>query len=145
MIERPLSALLLQTASLYRQAIARRIKSEPWLVDAGFRPACVGALLTVGSLQPLSQRELSSQLGIDPSDLVAVIDILERAGFVARRRDPADRRRQVLSLTSAGDGAVGRLRILLKDVDDEVLEPLPSRDRDHLRGLLDGVVAHHLA
>lgn len=142
--ERPLGPLVSQVAALYRQAVAGRLKNEQWLVDAGFRPPCIGAIMKIAARQPLSQRELSGQLGVDPSDIVAVIDILEQAGFVSRRRDPNDRRRQALTLTTEGKRAVERIGKLLHGIDDEVLGDMSAHDRHVLHRLLDGVVAHHL-
>jgi DNA-binding MarR family transcriptional regulator len=142
-IERPLGSLMGKVAALYRQAVAERLKNERWLRDAGFRPPCLGALYTIAARQPLSQRELSKELWLDPSDLVAVLDILENAGFVSRRRDPNDRRRHQLTLTPQGKKAAKRLADLLDGIDDEVLGPMPERDRHLLRRLLDGVVTYH--
>lgn len=62
----------------------------------------------LGVLRVLAQRELTSQLelgealGIDRTTMVALLDGLERKGVVARRPDPADRRRNVAELTAQG-------------------------------------------
>jgi DNA-binding MarR family transcriptional regulator len=140
----PLPGVLYQVSRLYRQAIGERLKNEQWLVDVGFRPPCISAIMTIARHQPLSQRELSSHMGVDPSDLVNVMDILERAGFVLRERDPDDRRRHLLTVTRSGRRAVERLGTLLQEIDDDVLSPLSAHQRHVLRRLLDGVVAHHL-
>lgn len=50
-----------------------------------------------------SQRELSDVMGVDPSDLVTVIDELVNAGVAERAVDPSDRRRRTLSITTAGE------------------------------------------
>lgn len=142
--DRPLGILLGKVTAMYRQAVSERLKNEQWLRDAGFRPPCLGALATIAARQPLSQRELSRHLWLDPSDLVAVVDILENAGFVSRRRDPNDRRRHQLTLTPEGKTAAARLADLLEGVDDEVLGPMAERHRHLLRRALEGVVAYHL-
>ncbi|WP_424950910.1 MarR family winged helix-turn-helix transcriptional regulator [Deinococcus sp.] len=46
---------------------------------------------------------LSSHMGVTPGNLTGVIDRLESAGLVQRRRDPQDRRCVTLSLTEAGE------------------------------------------
>jgi DNA-binding MarR family transcriptional regulator len=143
-IEWPMGVLLGQVSRRYRQIMAERLKNQQWLADAGFRPPCIGALMVIAARQPLSQRELSDHLWLDPSDLVAVIDILERADFVSRRRDPNDRRRQSLTVTPAGRKAAARLEDLLRGIDDEVLGPMEAHDRHVLRRLLEGVVNFHL-
>jgi MarR family transcriptional regulator, lower aerobic nicotinate degradation pathway regulator len=143
-IPRPMTGLLFRIARLYRDAMGERLKSEKWLVQVGFRPPCIGALMSISAHQPLSQRDLSDHLGVDPSDLVKVIDILERAGFVHRQRDPRDRRRYLLTLSPQGWSATRRLGAMLAELDDEVLEALTAAQRHMLRRLLEGVVAHHL-
>jgi DNA-binding MarR family transcriptional regulator len=141
--QRPLAVLLARTASLHRHVLGRRMQDEQWAVEAGFRPPCIGALTTIAGDQPLSQRQLSEHLGVDPSDIVGVVDILERAGYVSRQRDPADRRRQALTLTPAGERAVRRLHQVLAEVDEEIFGPVPAGDRAALRRVLEGVVARH--
>jgi DNA-binding MarR family transcriptional regulator len=143
-IPRPLTGLLFRVSHLYRQAMAEKLKDEQWLADVGFRPPCIGAMMAIAAHQPLSQRELSTKLGVDPSDLVNVIDIIERAGFVSRQRDPRDRRRHLLSMTPDGWSATRRLAALLQAVDDTVLSPLSPGQREMLRRLLEGVVTHHV-
>lgn len=41
---------------------------------------------------------LAEQLGLDPSSVTALVDRMERAGHVRRRRDPLDRRRVLLEV-----------------------------------------------
>jgi DNA-binding MarR family transcriptional regulator len=45
---------------------------------------------------------LGQRLGLDSGTLTPLLKRLERAGFVARQRDPADERRVRLTLTAAG-------------------------------------------
>jgi DNA-binding MarR family transcriptional regulator len=120
-----------------------RLAGETWLRDKGFRPPCIGALQSIAAHQPLSQRELSERLGVDPSDTVDVVDILETAGYVSRHRDPADRRRHALTLTTEGQEATARLRKILGEIEAEVLAPLRAKERGLLRGLLRSVAEHH--
>src|SRR3954449_194254 len=51
----------------------------------------------------LAQRELVREMDVDPSILVTLLNPLEAAGFVARQRDPGDRRRHLVTLTPAGE------------------------------------------
>jgi DNA-binding MarR family transcriptional regulator len=47
---------------------------------------------------PLTAGELARRTGLTTASITTVIDRLEQAGFVARTRDPADRRRVVVEL-----------------------------------------------
>src|SRR3954454_22375937 len=50
-----------------------------------------------------AQRELMQEMDIDPSILVTLLNPLEADGLVTRKRDPVDRRRHLVRLTSAGE------------------------------------------
>ena len=47
---------------------------------------------------PLTAGDLARRTGLTTASITTVIDRLERAGFVARTRDPTDRRRVVVEL-----------------------------------------------
>src|SRR4051794_10914148 len=51
---------------------------------------------------PMGQRELGQAMATAPSILVTLLNPLEADGLVARPRDPADRRRHVVTLTDTG-------------------------------------------
>jgi DNA-binding MarR family transcriptional regulator len=137
--ERPadvLSGVFRLTRELRRE-MSDLMASEQWAVDAGFRPPCVGVMAVVSELGPVSQRQISDHLGLDASDVVGVLDILERAGMVERRRDPDDRRRHAVVLTRAGEEASRRLAELRSQVEDRVLAGLEPAERRRLADLLD--------
>lgn len=50
----------------------------------------------------LAQRELAARVRVAPTSLTPVVDVLEAAGLVVRRGDPADRRVRLVALTGAG-------------------------------------------
>src|SRR3954467_11569000 len=53
----------------------------------------------------LAQRELIVEMDVDPSILVTLLNPLEADGLVSRERDPADRRRHLVTLTRKGERA----------------------------------------
>src|SRR4051794_34707841 len=59
-------------------------------------------LSVLDAIAPSSQHQLAERLGMHPTTMVKVVDVLEQEGLVARTRDPADRRQYALSLTPAG-------------------------------------------
>jgi DNA-binding MarR family transcriptional regulator len=144
MPEPDVATLTHRLAALTRRKIGERMAHESWAHEAGFRPGCIGVLHVVAAREPVSQREVSEALMLDPSDLVTLVDILERAGLVERRRDPADRRRYALEVTPRGQLAVVRLREINRETNEELLAPLDDEERAQLAHLIGRVVGHHL-
>ncbi|MED7927515.1 MarR family transcriptional regulator [Nonomuraea sp. LP-02] len=92
---------------------------------------------------PVSQAELSRRTGIYRSDLVAVINELAGRGHVERSPDPADRRRNVIRLTTRGEEHLARLQEVVASLQDELLAPLTPAEREQFSDLLTRVHQHH--
>ncbi len=116
--------------------------NEQWAIDAGFRPPCLGVLAVVADRQPVSQRQISDRLGLDASDVVGVLDILQGAGLVERRRDPEDRRRHAVLLTPAGEKAAAHVAALRALAEDRTLGALDADERKQLAHLVHRALNH---
>jgi DNA-binding MarR family transcriptional regulator len=123
-----------------RREIGDLMAAEQWAIDAGFRRPCVGVMAVVAKLGSVSQRAISDHLGLDASDVVGILDILEKAGMVERRRDPDDRRRHAVVITEAGEQASRRLTTLKAEAESRVLAGLDPDERRKLAELLDRAV-----
>jgi DNA-binding MarR family transcriptional regulator len=121
---------------------ADRLVNEE-LARADARKWHYAVLATLDEFGAASQAELSARTGIYRSDLVAVINELAKRGLVERAPDPADRRRNVVTLTAPGRRQLLRLDEVIADVEDEVLAPLTATQREQLRRLLTTLVNHH--
>jgi MarR family transcriptional regulator for hemolysin len=53
--------------------------------------------------EPLSQNELARRLAVEDPTMARLLDRLEKAGLIRREEDSADRRRKLISLTSAAE------------------------------------------
>jgi DNA-binding MarR family transcriptional regulator len=62
----------------------------------------LAVLIVLAGGEPASQQEAAGRLGIDRTTMVALLDVLEDKGLVARRPDTHDRRRNVVALTALG-------------------------------------------
>ena len=78
--------------------------------DKDIRPGLFSLLVLVGANPGIAQIELGTHLGIDKASIVALLDRLEKAGLLERRRCTRDRRRQGIHLTIRGSDALESLR-----------------------------------
>src|SRR4051812_20013424 len=126
----PLSTLL---TGLGRDVTAR--------VRRAIRPFGLGAqefdvLRQLQAFGETSQAELADALGIDRSNLAAVVADLCDRGLVDRTRHEHDRRRYVLRLSPAGDALLRRTAGAIAATEDELLTPLDAAQREQLHDLL---------
>jgi DNA-binding MarR family transcriptional regulator len=112
------------------------------LDNEGLRLPHLGVLSCLAEFGPAAQKDISTRLRIDASDLVSVLDDLERAGLVRRERDQQDRRRYAVTLTPAGREGLARRMATSKILDDRLLEPLTPPERDELHRLLRRLYDH---
>jgi MarR family transcriptional regulator, lower aerobic nicotinate degradation pathway regulator len=120
----------------------QRLVAEVLAADA-LRRYHFTVLVALDEDGPTSQAALGRRLSIDRSDMVAVINDLERDGLVARERDDDDRRRNLIRLTPAGGRALRRLDARIDEAQNALLEPLSAKERNELKRLLTLVVEHH--
>jgi DNA-binding MarR family transcriptional regulator len=82
------------------------------------------------------QQELAEALCMDANNVVLLLNELEQAGYVARRRDPDDRRRHRVELTPAGAKALANAEHAQETIEDDVLQALDADERATLWRLL---------
>jgi DNA-binding MarR family transcriptional regulator len=88
--------------------------------------------------RPMSMRELAGLLSVDPPNLTAVVDELERAGLVERRSHPTDRRIKLVAATAAGAALAQQAQDIL-DRPPKGLSALPLEDLELLGRILSGI------
>src|SRR3954471_23941191 len=124
-------ALLL---ALLGQQAMRRLRATH--VEHGLSPRQFHLLGLLHDRGAMTQRDLGTMMDVDPSILVTLLNPLEANGYLSRRRDPADRRRHVVSLTPAGRRQLDRAAQAQRDAEDELLASLSAGERQQLRRLL---------
>jgi DNA-binding MarR family transcriptional regulator len=112
--------------------------------DTGLSPYHHAVLVALDANKHETQRSIADALGYDRGQMVGLLDELQERGLVERRRDPEDRRRQIVSMTADGRKALGRLRAVSRRLEDELLAPLDPAEQRRLHALLLRLAEHHL-
>lgn len=106
------------------------------LIPLGLTPPQAGILRAISADPGRSQNAVAEQLGLHPSRLVALIDDLERAGLVERRRSVQDRRLSVLHLTEQAAVTLADLGHAAAEHEDDLCTALNPDERSQLATLL---------
>ena len=110
----------------------------------GLNPYHYAILIAAGGgALPRPRRRSADALGYDRGTLVGLLDELEEQALVERKRDPDDRRRQIVRITADGKRTLGKLRALARRLEDEFLAPLDAEQREQLHTLLLVLAARH--
>jgi DNA-binding MarR family transcriptional regulator len=102
---------------------------------AGLSPVSAWALVQLDPESAISQKDLAARLHCNPSTVVDPADRLEEAGLVIRRPKAADRRVNVLIVTTKG-------RKVRTTLIDRLLEPpeaflrLPAKEAERFRDVM---------
>ena len=126
-------------AKLHQRWVA---ESVTVLRDAGLGLSALhfGALSAIQAAGPMSQHALGEYVKKDRTTVVAMVDELEEAGLVERRRNPADRRAYALEVTETGSSWLAQAGPLLSAAEDRMLSELDAAEREQLLNLLQRVL-----
>jgi DNA-binding MarR family transcriptional regulator len=80
------------------------------LAPLGVEPRHVGMLTRLAANEGKAQQVIGELIGLNPTQMVFLVDELEDRGFVERRRNPADRRSYALYLTPAGRDMLSKVQ-----------------------------------
>jgi DNA-binding MarR family transcriptional regulator len=112
--------------------------------QTGLSPYHHAVLIALDEDSHDTQGAIADSLAYDRGQLVGLLDELEEQGLVERRRDPGDRRRQLVRLTPDGRRTLRQLRALSQRLEDDLLAPLSDVERKQLHDLLLRLAQHHL-
>jgi DNA-binding MarR family transcriptional regulator len=104
--------------------------------SCGLAPRAGATLMVLGGCGSMGQQGLVAALEVDPSIMVAILNDLESAQLVERRRDPADRRRHIVGITDQGRAVLAEARAAVDDVERGLFGDLSAQEVATLRGLL---------
>jgi len=121
---------------LWRCALQLRQRFDAALLPLGLRVRHFAVLVTLQQSGVMSQQALAQLTCIDPSTTVALLDELQRARLIERRRNPGDRRVHQLHITALGRQRLRQARLRAEAVENAVLTPLTAAQRRQLKKLL---------
>jgi len=107
----------------------------------GLHPMHFGMLNIIDAEEPISQQELSNRTGIDPSTMVARMDVLYDKGLVERKRSAEDRRSYEIRLSPSGRKLLGELRKKAAEFGESFFAALTPAERKQLHELLTKLAA----
>jgi DNA-binding MarR family transcriptional regulator len=105
------------------------------LAHTGLKPPHVAALVALRT-ELVGQQALGEATGLEPVKLVGILNDLESAGLVERRRDAVDRRRHIVAITCAGRDRLSEVERLSALAEERLLAGLTPAQRDQLALLL---------
>jgi DNA-binding MarR family transcriptional regulator len=129
------SWLLTQTAAHAHRLVADR------LAEVNARGYHLRLLATLEESGPASQADLGRRTSIHFSDIVAALNELAEQGLIERAPDPVDRRRNVVTITTAGRRHLRRLEKQVARIQDELLAPLSPAERKQFTDFLQRLLA----
>ncbi|WP_433345853.1 MarR family winged helix-turn-helix transcriptional regulator [Micromonospora sp. CA-111912] len=112
---------------------------RPLLEPMGLTHPQYLVMLALWQHAPLSVRELSRLLQLDPGTLSPLLKRLEANGYVRRERDPADERSLAVTLTAGGEA----LRARAEEIPPAIVRRLgmPIEELRDLHAVLTRVIA----
>jgi MarR family transcriptional regulator, lower aerobic nicotinate degradation pathway regulator len=102
--------------------------------------AVLAALEEYGSL---SQADLGRRLGLDRNEVSGIVTRLQRDQRIDRQVDPANRRRNVVTLTEAGQRLLEEIQRHADAAQDDLLTGLDAAERRQLNALLAKLLGSH--
>jgi DNA-binding MarR family transcriptional regulator len=125
--------LVSDTARVLRRAFDLRAR------EIGVTRAQWRALLALSRREGTTQGALADHLEVEPISLCRMIDRLEDAGHVERRRDPADRRAWNIYLTDRSRPLIRQLTAIADDLFVDALDGITAAEREAFVATLDRI------
>jgi len=126
-----------QVGHLLRRAHQRHTAIfQTTIGDQQLTPLQFAALMKLADVGEASQNHLGRLTAMDAATMQGVIKRLIARDLIARRPDPDDRRRLLLTLTEAGVALVGVATAPGHQISDETLDPLSPAEQETFLKLL---------
>jgi DNA-binding MarR family transcriptional regulator len=120
----------------------RELNSQLWLLNhhvgerLGLKDVDLECLDMIARHGPLTPSDLARRAGLHPATMTGILDRLERAGWIARDRDPSDRRAVLIRALRERGAEIFRLYAGMNRSMDELCERYTEEELDLLAGFL---------
>jgi DNA-binding MarR family transcriptional regulator len=120
----------------------RRAHQVSWRTYVGvigeqkLRPGLFSLLVLAHANPGICQIDLGTHLGVDKASMVALLDQLERADLIERRRSTRDRRRQGIFLTAAGGRELESLLQKVRQLERQMAARFTKAELEQFLGFL---------
>ena len=118
---------------LARHGRIMNVRLRQALGVTGLGPRHAATLMRLAREGPTSQQNLIEVLATDASALVTILNDLEDGKLVQRRRNPADRRRHIVEITSRGASAVRSVELAVAEVEQDAVTSLRDAEVGQLQ------------
>jgi DNA-binding MarR family transcriptional regulator len=129
----PMAYLLGDSARLLRRAFDARMRA------LGVTGPQARLLLVLGLHEGQNQGFYADQLEVEAITLCRMLDRMEDAALIERRRDPTDRRAWRVHLTAAGNALLPKLREAVAPLVEDMLAGLEEAERVQLGAVLERI------
>jgi DNA-binding MarR family transcriptional regulator len=127
-----LNQAVFSMANAYRSFMVR----DGWVERTGLSLPDRSTLMVLGQCEPMSARQLSKQMDINPGTISVYVQRLVERGLVERSQDEKDRRTWWLALTENGKKAYAETLDGATQYTRDFLEPLTEDEQRSLHALM---------
>ncbi|GGZ96814.1 hypothetical protein GCM10011617_16770 [Novosphingobium arvoryzae] len=132
-MDMPTTYLISDSSRLLRRAFDNRVRT------LGVTGPQARLLLVLSVTEGENQGYYAERLDVEPITLCRMVDRMEEAGLLERRRDPADRRAWQVHLTERSRPMIERLRECVEQLNDDMQAGLDANQRSLLADALERV------
>lgn len=102
-------------------------------------------MIVLASHPGCAAQEVASYTGLDKMSVSRALAGLARQGRIARRADPDDKRRVLITLSAAGERVYERIGVSGKARENDLFSVLGTAEQTRLARTLDKLIAHRLS
>lgn len=128
--------LLSDSARLLRRDFDARVR------QLGVTGPQARLLLNLATAEGENQGFYAERMEVEPITLCRMIDRMEEAGLVERRRDKADRRAWRVHLTDRSRAMLDRLRLCIAEMQANMLAGFSPAEHDQFNRMMDRIRAN---